>query len=170
MYSQLVCLCPFLLLNVSICFKGVQKHQNCFKYYLVLDLRKRETSYSTHWTRQTLGVGSQLTTVRTAPGFCPLRAFTTCNTSTTPSVLHRSMVVAMAQNMPQRLTISLQERYLHTHTLLTLPDMTSTYLQWITMGWLSVSLWTLATSSITSVKVLRLEQRPSKAQLVMWNW
>ena len=29
----------FLLLNVGICFKGVQKHQNCFKYYLVLDLR-----------------------------------------------------------------------------------------------------------------------------------
>ena len=31
--------CLFLLLNVGICFKGVQKHQNCFKYYLVLDLR-----------------------------------------------------------------------------------------------------------------------------------
>ena len=52
----------------------------------------------------------------TAPGFCTLRVFTTWNTSTTPSVLHRSMVVAMAQNMPQRLTVSLQERYRKTHT------------------------------------------------------
>jgi len=33
----------------------------------------------------------QLTTVRTAPGFCTLRAFTTWNTSTTPSVLHHSI-------------------------------------------------------------------------------
>ena len=55
-----------------------------------------------------------LTTVRTAPGFCTLRALTTWNTSTTPSVLHLSMVVAMAQNIPDLLTVSLQEK---THTL-----------------------------------------------------
>ena len=67
-----------------------------------------------------MDVESQLTTVRTAPGFCPLRAFTTWNTSTTPSVLHRSMMVDMAQNMPQRLTMSLQGRHLHTHALLLL--------------------------------------------------
>ena len=57
-----------------------------------------------------------LTTVRTAPGFCTLRAFTTWKTSTTPSVLHRSMVVAMAQNMPQRLTVSLQKGHIHIGT------------------------------------------------------
>ena len=54
--------------------------------------------------------------MHTAPGFCTLRAFTTWNTSTTPSVLHRSMVVAMAQNMPLRLTVSLQGRHSLTHT------------------------------------------------------
>ena len=54
--------------------------------------------------------------MRTAPGFCTLRAFTTWNTSTTPSVLQRSMVVAMAQNMPLRLTVSLQGRHSLTHT------------------------------------------------------
>ena len=54
--------------------------------------------------------------MRTAPGFCTLRAFTTWNTSTTPSILHRSMVVAMAQK-PLRLTVSLQGRHSLTHTL-----------------------------------------------------
>ena len=44
------------------------------------------------------------------------------------------------------------------------------HLQCITMGWLPVFLWTLLTSSITSVTVFRLEQLPSGAQLVMWNW
>ena len=52
-----------------------------------------------------------LTTVVTAPGFCVLRTFTTWNTSTTPSVLHCSMVVAMAQNIPERLTVSLQGKW-----------------------------------------------------------
>ena len=106
----------------------------------------------------------QLTTVQTAPGFCTVRAFTTWNTFTTPSVLHHSMVVAMAQNMPQRLTMSLQRRYLHTHTPLT-PMTATVYLQCIMMDRLPVLLWTLATCSITSVTVLRLEQLPSKAQL-----
>jgi len=36
-YSQLA---SFLLLNVGIRIKGVQKHLNDFKYDLVLDLRK----------------------------------------------------------------------------------------------------------------------------------
>ena len=48
-----------------------------------------------------------LTTVCTAPGFWALMAFTTWNTSTTPSVLHLSMVVVMAQNTAERLTVSL---------------------------------------------------------------
>ena len=55
-------------------------------------------------------VRGQLTTVRTAPGFCTRRAFTTWNTSTTPSDLQRSIVVAMAQNMPERLTVSLTRK------------------------------------------------------------
>ncbi len=49
----------------------------------------------------------QLTTEVTAPGFCTLRALTIWKTSTTPSVLHFSMVVAMAQNIPVRPTVSL---------------------------------------------------------------
>ena len=43
----------------------------------------------------------------TAPGFCARSALTTWNTSTTPSVLQRSITVAMAQNMPLRVTVSL---------------------------------------------------------------
>ena len=42
-----------------------------------------------------------------APGFCALMAFTTWNTSTTPSVLHLSTVVVAAQNMAERLTVLL---------------------------------------------------------------
>ena len=53
------------------------------------------------------------TTVQTAPGFCTRRALTTWNTSTTPSVLHLSMVVAMAQNIPDLLTVSLEEEERH---------------------------------------------------------
>ena len=45
--------------------------------------------------------------MRTAPGFWARSAFTTWNTSTTPSVLQRSMVVAMEQNIPERQTVSL---------------------------------------------------------------
>ena len=66
------------------------------------------------WTLCPIRVGNQacyaLTTLRMAPGFCTLRAFTTWKMSTTPSVLQRSMVVAMAQNIPERLTVSLQWR------------------------------------------------------------
>ena len=47
---------------------------------------------------------------------------------------------------------------------------TTAHLQCITMEWLPVLLWTLLTSSITSVTVFTLEQLPSGAQLVMWNW
>ena len=78
-----------------------------------------------------------LTTVGTAPGFCTRRALTTWNTSTTPSVLHLSMVVAMAQNIPLRVTVSLQ---------------------WTTMGLLPDLIWTLVISSITSVTLFGLEQ------------
>ena len=52
----------------------------------------------------------------------------------------------------------------HTH------HMATAHLQCTTMGWLPVLLWTFPTSSITSVTVLMLEQLPSGAQLVMWNW
>ena len=90
-----------------------------------------------------------LTTVGTAPGFCTLRALTTWNTSTTPSVLHLSMVVVMAQNIPLRVTVSLQ---------------------WTTMGLLPDLIWTLVISSITSVILFRLEQWPSGSQQVIWNW
>ena len=45
------------------------------------------------------------TTVWIASGFCTLRALTIWNTSTTPSVLHLSMVVTMAQNIPHSVTV-----------------------------------------------------------------
>ena len=51
-----------------------------------------------------------LTTEGTAPGLYTLRAFTTWNTSTTPSVLQRSMVVAMEQYIPERVAVSLGEK------------------------------------------------------------
>ena len=56
-----------------------------------------------------------LTTVGTAPGFCTRSALTTWKTSTTPSVLHLSMVVAMAQNIPDLLTVSLHTTTTHTN-------------------------------------------------------
>ena len=89
------------------------------------------------------------TIVGTAPGFCTRRALTTWNTSTTPSVLHLSMVVAMAQNIPLRVTVSLQ---------------------WTTMGLLPDLIWTLVISSITSVTLFRLEQWPLAFQLIICNW
>ena len=58
----------------------------------------------------------RLTTLRIAPGLWTRRALTTWKTSTTPSVLHLSMVVAMAQNIPDLLTVSLQT-HTHTHTI-----------------------------------------------------
>ena len=54
--------------------------------------------------------------------------------------------------------------------MLTDSNSETAHLQCITMGWLPVLLCTLLTSSITSVTVFRLEQLPSGAQLVMWNW
>ena len=48
--------------------------------------------------------------MRTRPGFCIRWAFTTWNMSTMLSLLQRSMVVAMAQNIPDLLTVSLQGR------------------------------------------------------------
>ena len=58
-----------------------------------------------------------LTTVGTAPGFCTRSALTTWKTSTTPSVLHLSMVVAMAQNIPDLLTVSLHTTtHMHSNT------------------------------------------------------
>ena len=108
-----------------------------------------------------------LTTLWIAPGLWTRRALTTWKTSTTPSVLHLSMVVAMAQNIPDLLTVSLQT---HTHT----QYMSYSYsqlknLQWIKMGLLLVRICTLMTSSMTSVTVLMFEMLPSGAQLVMWN-
>ena len=58
-----------------------------------------------------------LTTVRTSPGFWIRWAFTTWKTSTTLSLLQRSMVVAMAQNIPDLLTVSLKEEWLKSHTI-----------------------------------------------------
>ena len=52
----------------------------------------------------------RLTTEGTAPGLNTLRALTTWNTSTTPSVLQRSMVVAMEQYIPERVAVSLGGR------------------------------------------------------------
>ena len=45
----------------------------------------------------------------TAPGLRILSALTTWNTSTTPSVLQQSIVVAMAQNVPEQLTMHVAE-------------------------------------------------------------
>ena len=138
------------------------------------------------------------TTVSTAPGFCTLRALTTWKTSTTPSILQHSMVVAMAQNIPERLTVSLQKGKKMDWTVALMPktDFKSilcsqyfnfttslhidlkqhrvylrlVYLQCTTMGWLPVLIWTLVTSSMTSVIVFRLLQLPSGSQFKTWNW
>ena len=110
------------------------------------------------------------TTLRTAPGFCTLRALTTWNTSTTPSVLHLSMVVAMAQNIPDLLTVSLHT-HTHTHTVNTVSYiLPTTHLQWTVMGRFPVLLWTFPISSTTPLTLLRLSQLLSGAQLVMRNW
>ena len=108
------------------------------------------------------------TSVHTAPGFCTLSVFTTWNTSTTPSILHWSILVAMAQNMPQRLTVSLQKDITQSHpNLHVCTHVMPVYLQCTTMGWLLVFLCTPSTISITLMMVLSSEQLPSAAQLVM---
>ena len=105
------------------------------------------------------------TTVGTAPGFCTLRALTTWNTSTTPSVLHLSMVVTMAQNIPDLLTVSLWEevqKYMCDRNYL--PFM---YLQCTMMGLLSFLVWMSVIIFITLVMVLWLGHLSSGLQLVM---
>ena len=53
---------------------------------------------------------SVLTTVETAPGLCILTPLTVWNTSTTPSALHCSTALWMAQYIPERPTVSLGRR------------------------------------------------------------
>ena len=90
-------------LEVGVCFKGLQEPEHSLKHKLVLLLWMRL------WLKRVSGLSDGvLTTVRTRPGFWIRWAFTTWNTSTTLSVLQRSMVVAMAQNMPDLLTVSLE--------------------------------------------------------------
>ena len=85
-----------------------------------------------------------LTTVCTAPGFCTLRALTTWNTSTTPSVLHLSIVVAIAQSIPDLLTVSL---YIYREkTVSTYDNRNHVNLQCIKMGLLLVRICTFVTS------------------------
>ena len=91
-------------LEVGVCFKGLQEPEHSLKHKLILLLWMRL------WLKECMSGLSDgvLTTVRTRPGFWIRWAFTTWNTSTTLSVLQRSMVVAMAQNMPDLLTVSLE--------------------------------------------------------------
>ena len=118
-----------------------------------------------------------LTTVRTSPGFWLRWAFTTWNTSTTLSLLQWSMVVAMAQNIPDLLTVSLEGRrrwhesdscswtmVVH-HLCVVAAD-----LQWTTMGLLSVLRCTLYTLSTTVMMVCGLEHLPQEFQFSIWNW
>ena len=116
-----------------------------------------------------------LTTVRTSPGFWIRWAFTTWKTSTTLSLLQRSMVVAMAQNIPDLLTVSLEEegdiyelwiswqQDYHLYVV-------ATHLQWTTIGLLSVLHCTLYISSTTVMMVFGLEHLPWEFQFCIWNW
>ena len=99
-----------------------------------------------------------------APGLCTLIAFTTWNTSTTPSVLHLSIVVMIAQNVAERLTVLLykEQRLIvtinrtHSHTEFSSFD-SLTYMPWTTIALLPVLLWTLDTLSITAMIALLSE-------------
>ncbi len=140
--SVYYCYCMLYLdvLEIGVGIKRLQIHQNCVKNVLVGFLHEGEQGKFHINSPYKISLGMcmwPLTTVGTAPGFCTRRALTTWNTSTTPSVLHLSMVVAMAQNIPLRVTVSLQ---------------------WTTMGLLPDLIWTLVISSITSVTLFRLEQ------------
>ena len=86
-----------------------------------------------------------------APGFCALKAFTTWNTSTTPSVLHLSMVVVAAQNMAERLTVLLYIE--HTGAIHRMWLYLVTYMPCTTTALLPVLLWTLETLSMTVTSV-----------------
>jgi len=46
---------------------------------------------------------------------------------------------------------------------------TEAYLQWMNMGMFPVLRCILKVSSITATMVLRLEQKPSACQQLMWN-
>ena len=111
----------------------------------------------------------ELTTVGTAPGFWTRSAFTTWKTSTTPSVLQRSMTVAMAQNMPLLVTVSLLDWECMLTTLLNYTCVMM-YLQCMNIGLFPVFLWTFATSSMVSTTLFGLVHSPSGSQHVMWNW
>ena len=81
-----------------------------------------------------------------APGLCILIAFTTWNTSTTPSVLHLSIVVMIAQNVAERLTVLLykEQRLIvtinrtYSHTVFS--RFALTYMPWTTIALLPVLL------------------------------
>ena len=96
-----------------------------------------------------------------APGLCTLIAFTTWNTSTTPSVLHLSIVVMIAQNVAERLTVLLykEQRLIVTinRTYSHTEFRTLTYMPWTTIALLPVLLWTLDTLSITAMIALLSE-------------
>ena len=98
--------------EVGVSIKRLQIHQNCVKNELIVFLHQGGIKQNINLTQlaslpQNIYV-SPLTTLGTAPGFHTRRALTTWNTSTTPSVLHLSIVVAMAQNIPLRVTVLLQ--------------------------------------------------------------
>ena len=111
-----------VILQYNCTVTPVLKLHNHLKLeYVSKDSRNLSTASNTNWycSRPVNEIVTQrvhewfewwgiLTTVRTRPGFWIRWAFTTWNTSTTLSVLQRSMVVAMAQNMPDLLTVSLE--------------------------------------------------------------
>ena len=92
-----------LSLEIGACFKGLQEPEHSLKHKLILLLWMR--LWLKEWVVWVMGY-SPLWEQDLASGYAG--AFTTWNTSTTLSVLQRSMVVAMAQNMPDLLTVSLE--------------------------------------------------------------
>ena len=126
-----------LSLEIGACFKGLQEPEHSLKHKLILLLWMR--LWLKEWVVWVMGY-SPLWEQDLASGYAG--AFTTWNTSTTLSVLQRSMVVAMAQNMPDLLTVSLER---DTGSSCVGSDMAAD-LQWTTMGLLSVLRCTLYTS------------------------
>ena len=72
------------------------------------ELQKSTDTAPVSWSKLKCRKTINHTKVCTAPGFWTLMALTTWNTSTTPSVLHLSMVVATPQNIADLLTVLLQ--------------------------------------------------------------
>ena len=156
-------------LKVSICWKWIQENQQSLKYEFVLDLKEKWISCSSTDYRHILC--SSYHSAHSSRFLHPecLHHLEDIHHSLSLASLNGSGYGTEHATAAHCITAGETHTDRCIETLLLL-IMATAYLQCMTMGWLPVLLWTLDTSSITSITTFKLEQLPSGAQLVMWNW